>query len=141
MGFSRNFNLQYGFAFTQCFGTLDDNSLRIHILSFNNEARGMTTIRELADTRKVETADQLTVKGAIELVELDRERSVGRNSLLAIVVANSTTYEMASLFAAISKSKHKDARVFYDTGQALSWLGYRGREANALDAFMKQNYV
>ncbi len=141
MGFSRHFNVQYGFAYTQCFGTIDDNSLRIHILSFNYQAKGMTTIRELADTRKLEKADQLTVKGAIELAALDRDRSAGRHSLLAIVVANSTYYEMACLYAAVSKSPRKDARVFFDTGQALSWLGYQGREMNALDAFMKQNHV
>ena len=48
MAFSRHFYPEHNFAFTQCYGIVDDSSLRIHILSFNIEAQGMQNIRELA---------------------------------------------------------------------------------------------
>ena len=52
MGFLRHFYPEYNFAFTQCYGVVDDNNLRVHILSFNIEAKGMKNIRELADARQ-----------------------------------------------------------------------------------------
>ena len=41
MAFSRNFYPACNFAYTQCVGIVDDNSLRIRILSFNIEAQGL----------------------------------------------------------------------------------------------------
>lgn len=140
MAFSRHFYPQYSFAFTQCHGVIDDNSLRIHILGFNNEAKGMTIIRELVDARKLENASQVTVQGLVQLSELGNQRAAGRDGYLAIVVADPLIYEMAQLYANLVRDLKKDTRVSFDVNDALAWLGYGGHEADTLLAFMRKNH-
>jgi len=109
MGFLQHFYPEYNFAFTQCYGVVDDNNLRVHILSFNIEAKGMKNIRELADARKVENAGKVTVQGLVQLSELGKERAAGKDGLLAIVVAKPLIDTMARIYAtsiAESKKRH-----------------------------------
>ena len=141
MAFSRHFYPEYNFAFTQCHGVIDDNSLRIHILGFNNEARGMTIIRELVDARKLENASQVTAQGLVQLSELGNQRAAGRDGYLAIVVADTLIYEMAQLYANLVKDLKKDTCVSFDVNEALAWLEYDGHEAETLHAFMRKNRV
>lgn len=141
MAFSRHFYQDYNFAFTQCHGVIDDNSLRIHILGFNNEAKGMTIIRELADARKLDNAGQVTVQGLVQLSELGNQRAAGRDGYLAIVVADPLIYEMGQLYANLVRDLKKDTRVFFDVKEALAWLGYDGHEADTLLAFMRKHRV
>ncbi|BBO70319.1 hypothetical protein DSCA_42490 [Desulfosarcina alkanivorans] len=141
MGFSRHFFPEYQFAFTQCYGIVDDNSLRIHILSFNLEAKGMTYIRELADARKLDNVSNVTVQGLVQLSELGKERSAGRRGLLAIVVARPLIYEMARIYAGLLTDIKKDTRIFYDVKEALSWLDYDGQEIDRLIRYMGKHRV
>ena len=141
MAFSRHFYQDYNFAFTQCHGVIDDNSLRIHILGFNNEAKGMTIIRELADARKLDNAGQVTVQGLVQLSELGNQRAAGRDGYLVIVVPDPLIYEMAQLYANLVRDIKKDTRVAFDVNEALAWLGYDGPAADTLLAFMRKNRV
>jgi hypothetical protein len=137
MAFRRHFLPDRNFAFTRCYGSIDDNSLRIHILSFNNEAKGMRSIRELADARELDNAGDVTVQGLVQLSELGHERAAGRDGLLAIVVADALIFEMATIYATLVNEIKMDVRVFYDVAEALAWLGYDEQEAIELMSFMR----
>jgi hypothetical protein len=141
MAFSRHFLRQHDFAFTQCHGVIDDNSLRIHLLCFGIEAQGMTTIRELADARGIEKANKATVSGLVELAQLDKERSAGRKEYLAIVVTRPLIYEMFRLYADSVRAGKQDIGIFHKPSQALSWLGYDGPEVSQLHRFMNKHRV
>jgi hypothetical protein len=139
MGFTRHFFPEYNFAFTQCYGVIDDNTLRIHILSYNIEAKGMRKVRELADARSLEKADKVSVQGLVRLSDLNAERKAGKGGLLAIVVATPFIYEMARVYATSIKANKKDIGIFYDVNEALSWLGYNGQESDKLLKFMNRH--
>lgn len=141
MAFSRHFYRQHDFAFTQCYGVIDDNSLRIHLLSFGIEAQGMTTIRELADVRGIGKANKATVRGLVELSQLDKIRSAGRKEYLAIVVSKPLIYEMSRLYADSVRASKQDIGIFHKPSHALSWLGYDGPEVDQLYRFMNRNRV
>ena len=142
MAFSRHFYPEHNFAYTQCHGMVDDNSLRIHILSFNIEAEGMQAIRELADVRRIENASKITVQGIIELAELGKERAAGRNGWLAIVVPDDPLIEKMARFYGAAVAGHKKAtRIFHSVKDALRWLGYADPEADKLRRFVQANRV
>jgi len=142
MAFTRHFCPELNFAFTQCDGIVDDNSLRIHILSFNIEAKGMQNIRELADVRGLENASKVTVQGIIELAELGRERAAGSGGLLAVVVPDNPLIEkMARFYGAAVDGHKKDTQIFHSVKDALHWLGYGGSEVDKLLRFVNTNRI
>ena len=141
MAFSRHFFRVYNFAYTQCFGIVDDSSLRIHLLSFQIESQGMKVIRELADTRGIERADKATVKGLVELTELDKKHTAEREELLAILVSDALILEMAQLYARSVKSGNKDIGIFQDVNEALTWLQYSEKEAGKIRQFISRHRV
>jgi len=142
MAFSRHLYPEHNFVFTQCYGIVDDNSLRIHILSFNIEAQGMRNIRELADVRRMENASKVTVQGLVELAELGKERAAGRNGMLAIVVPDNPLIEKLARFYGSAVAGHKKAtRIFPMVEDALRWLGYNDRETGSLLRFINRNRV
>ena len=140
MAFSRSFFPKHKFAFTQCYGIVDDSSLRIHILSFNIEAQGMQNIRELADIRRLENASKVTVQGLVELAELGNERAAGRNGMLAMVVPDNTLIEkLACLYGSAVDGHKKATRLFLTEEDALRWLGYDDPETEILLRFINKN--
>jgi len=142
MAFTRNFHRELNFAFTQCHGILDDNSLRIHILSFNIEAKGMKNFREIADARRLDNASKITVKGLLELSELANERTAGKDGLLAIIVPDNPMIEkMAELYGYAIGDQKKETRIFHHPREALSWLGYEGNDIKKLLRFMRRHQV
>ena len=141
MGFARHFLPEYAFAYTLCYGRIDDNSLRVHILSFNIEAKEMQNIRELADARELENASRVTVQGLVQLSALGQQRAAGKGGLLAILVADPLTHQLAGVYANLLKDFKKKANVFYDAGEALAWLGYDDQAIQVLKRFMQKHRV
>lgn len=142
MAFTRNFHRKLNFAFTQCHGILDDNSLRIHILSYNIEAKGMKNIREIADARKLGNASKITVKGLLELSELANERAAGKGGLLAIIVPDDPMFQkMAELYGYAVIDQKAETRIFHHHREALVWLGYQGHDIEKLLRFMRRHQV
>jgi hypothetical protein len=127
----------------QCYGIIDDSSLYVHLLNFNieAEANGMKTIKELVDTRRIKNVDKATIRGLIELVAYDAERSSGRLEFLSIVVADPLIEEMASIYASSINASKEDVGIFHDVNTALSWLGYNEQDVYILSKFMNKHRV
>jgi hypothetical protein len=141
MAFSRHVYPELDFIFTQCVGVVDDNNLRIHLLSFEMDARGMKTIKELADIRGIKKADNATVRGLIDMADLDRKQSVGREECLAIVATMPLIHEMARMYTDLLKDSKNETSIFSNVDDALSWLGYNSQDVNVLRKFMNKHRV
>jgi hypothetical protein len=105
------------------------------------EENGMKTIKELVDTRRIKNVDKATIRGLIELVAYDAERSSGRLEFLSIVVADPLIEEMASIYASSINASKEDVGIFHDVNTALSWLGYNEQDVYILRKFMNKHRV
>ena len=142
MAFTRHFYPSYNFVFTQCTGTVDDNDLRIHILSFQVESKGLTFVRELLDFRHLQKADKLTIQGLIEISELERQRSEDRDFRLALIVNQPLFTQIAHIYAQIVTTKNLRTKIFHDDiDGALSWLGYEIPRKEQLKKFIRKHRI
>lgn len=138
MAFSRHIDRQHHFVYSRCDGIVDDNDLRVHVLGFQVDTKGLPFIRELLDFRHLQKAEKLTLQGVIEISRLERQRSTDRDFRLAIVADRPLFYQMARVYAQILRTKNLKVRVFKDTTVAagLTWLGYRNDDHAHLSDFI-----
>jgi len=142
MAFTRHFSPSYNFVYTQCTGMVDDNDLRIHILSFQLESKGLTFVRELLDFRHLQKADKLTIQGLIEISELERQRSEDRDFGLALLANRPLFRQIAQIYAQIISTENLKTRIFHDDmDHALSWLGYEDPKKERLKQFIRKHRI
>lgn len=139
MAFTRHFMKRRHFVYSRCSGTLDDQDLRVHILSFQVESKGMGHVRELLDFRPLQRAERLTVQGLIEICELERQRSLDRDFRLAMLTAEPRIAQLAEIYARVIETGNLKARVFGDALEpALTWLGYDRAQKGEVIAFVNR---
>ena len=137
MAITRHFYRPHNFAYSKCDGSIGDQDLRIHVLNFQVESRGLAYVREVLDFRGLTEADQLTVQGMIEITDLERNRSRDRNFRLAILTNQPLFKQIARLYGQVIGTPNLITRVFDDdTDEALAWLGYDRKTAAVLHRFM-----
>ena len=141
MAFSRHVSHTHHFVYSRCAGIVDDNDLRIHVLGFQVDTRGLPFVRELLDFRYLQKADKLTLQGIIEISQLERQRSSDRDFLLAIVADQPLFYQMARIYALVIRTKNLKVKVFKDASvaAALTWLGYQGSDHAQLVDFIDRH--
>jgi len=141
MAITRHFCRAHNFAYSQCVGSIDDQDLRIHVLNFQVESRGLGYVREILDFRGLMEADQLTVQGMIEITDLERKRSRDRDFRLAILTNRPLFKQIAHLYAQVIRTENLITRVFDDdVDAALTWLGYDRQTAVMLNRFMVDHH-
>ena len=101
MAITRHFYRPYNFAYSQCYGSIGDQDLRIHVLNFQVESRGLAYVREILDFRGLVQADELTVQGMIEITDLERKRSQDRDFRLAMLTNLPLFEQIARLYAQV----------------------------------------
>ena len=142
MAITRHFCRAHNFAYSQCVGSIDDQDLRIHVLNFQVESRGLGYVREILDFRGLMEADQLTVQGMIEITDLERKRSRDRDFRLAILTKRPLFKQIGRLYAQVIGTPNLKTRVFDDdANQALGWLGYDRKTAAVLRGFISDQLV
>ena len=62
MGFSRHYFKDYNFMLTKISGEIDNNSLSQHVIDVNNEAEGISNLKELADCREITSVKLLSTQ-------------------------------------------------------------------------------
>ncbi len=140
MAFTRHFLKTYRFVYSRCTGTLDDQDLRVHVLSFQVESKDLPFVRELLDLRDVQRAGGLTVQGMVEICELERQRSDDRDFRLAILAEPPTMIKIAQVYALLIRTDNLAARVFDDgTATPLAWLGYDAAARKKIAAFVDRH--
>ena len=142
MSITRHFYTAHHFAYSQCVGSMDDQDLRIHVLSFQMESKGMPYVREVLDFRQLRRVDKLTVQGMIEICDLERERSEDRDFRLAIVVSQPLIEQIALIYAQVIRTDNLKVKVFDgDVEDALAWLGYDRPLRRQLNSFMDNHRI
>lgn len=137
MTITRHFLKMFNFAYSRCTGSIDDHELRVHVLSFQVESKGLTFVREVLDFRELHKADRLTVQGMIEISELERRRSEDRDFRLAIVTKQPLFEKIGNLYAQVIGTANLRVAVLGDQiDEALAWLGYAGAQSAQLKRFI-----
>jgi len=137
MSITRHFHQSHNFAYSQCVGSLDDQDLRIHVLNFQVESKGLFFVRELLDFRGLIEVDRLTVQGMIEITDLERRRSRDRDFRLAMLTSQPLFKQIARLYSHVIRTGNLITRVFDDeVDDALAWLGYDHKASAVLRRFM-----
>ena len=140
MAFTRHFLKTLNFVYSRCTGTLDDQDLRVHVLSFQVESKGLPFVRELLDFRQVQRAGNLTVQGMVEICDLERQRSDDRDFRLAILAAPPIMIKIAQVYALLIRTENLAVRVFDDdVATPLVWLGYGVADRKRLTAFIARH--
>ena len=112
MTITRHFCKDHHFAYSQCVGSIDDQDLRIHVLSFQVESKGMPYVREILDFRQLRSVERLTVQGMIEICDLERERSEDRAFRLAIMAGQPLFEQIALVYAQVIATENLKVNVF-----------------------------
>jgi len=142
MPITRHIQRPYNFAYSQCIDSIGDQDLRIHVLNFQIESRGLAFVREILDFRCLTEADELTVQGMIEITDMERKRSPDRDFRLAILTNQPLFKQIARLYAQVIATENLIPRVFDDdVDEALTWLGYDRKAATVLQRFMGDHGV
>lgn len=137
MAITRHFDRQHNFAYSQCVDSIGDQDLRIHVLNFQVESKGLVYVREVLDFRGLTEADALTVQGMIEITDLERKRSRDRDFRLAILTNRPLFKQIARLYGQVLSTDNLITRVFDDdVDAALAWLGYDRESTEVLRRFM-----
>lgn len=142
MAITRHYLKSQHFAYSQCVGSMDDQDLRIHVLSFQMESKEMPCVREVLDFRQLRRVDKLTVQGMIEICDLERERSVDRDFRLAIIAVQPLIEQIANIYAQVIRTDNLKVKIFHgDMDDALGWLGYDRPLMLRLNRFMDKRRI
>lgn len=133
MEFPVYFNQKHNFMLTRLAGYIDNNKLRNYVLNLNKLTAGVSGLREIADCRKIENISCPTVEDTTLGAELESNKP---GSLLAIVVPDSPLfYGVARVYQTFT-GNHREAKLFYNIRDALTWLGYGEAEIKELITFV-----
>ena len=136
MIFSRHFSKDHNFMYTKIAGEINDQNLRQHVIDKNKETEGISNFRELADCREISCMDSLTVQGAADSADTERDM---HDSLLAILVTNSTLlFGLARAYQTFAEDRRKSVEIFKDIDKALAWLANDEQEVDLLNEYIKK---
>ena len=139
MAYTRHFCPELNFVLTECTGSIDDQTLLVHFMSFRNEATGFMRIRELVDLRMLRKYDKLTVKGLIQTAQKHKELFMDKELLSAILVNSNEYAKMAQFYASLANSSNFQIKVFQEgIDEALIWLGYAYEDRSKLRSFIRR---
>lgn len=129
MAFTRHFYRNLNLVFTQVTGTIDDQSLLIHIMSLQADSGNYHCIREMVDARDLRNTDGLTVQGCIRIAEKHRELFPGKEFLAAVLVNSSEIGKIVDVYASLAGSMNLKVKAFDGAlDDPLAWLGYEYRD-------------
>ncbi len=137
MAFKIHINHELNFAYTKVTGTLSDEDLRLMVLAFQIESKGLEYVREIIDMRDLRSAAGLTVEGLLRMSELERVRSTDRDVLLAVLTSDRMIKMVAEIFANVNDGGNLRINVYGDDDEeALCWLGYEDTDRATLKRFI-----
>jgi hypothetical protein len=139
MPYTRETFSKFNFVYSLVTGTLDDQSLMIHLMSFYAESTNSGVIRELVDTRTVHNAEGLTVRGLIRAAETHK-RLFADIDFRAAVLVNTTEYKKGvEIYSSLANTKMIQVQAFENGLDApLAWLGYNKDDRSKIKRFINR---
>jgi hypothetical protein len=140
MAYTRHLCPKLNFILTQGTGTVDDQSLLIHLMSIRIESKRYRNIRELVDLRNLKNDDKLTVRGLIKIAETHREFFQKKDFLAAVLVNPPSTGKLVEIYSSLVTTTKLRVKVFIgEIDKSLTWLGYDSEDLDKLKKFITKH--
>jgi hypothetical protein len=137
MAYARFLYPKLNFALTQCTGMIDDNQMRIYIMSFRAESGDFEFIRELVDLRNLRNLDKLTAKGLIRIARMHKDLFSEKDFRRAVLNRSETFREVSEIYSMLLSKQNIKMKVFEgNLDEPLAWLGYRKDDIGKLKRFI-----
>ena len=140
MAFTRELSPKLDFVYTLATGTLDDQTLMIHLMSFHAESEDYKFIRELLDTRGLQNVDGLTVRGLIRAAETQKKLFPGRDFRAAVMVNSAEYRKGVEIYSSLAGTEKLQIKPFENgLDEPLAWLGYNKEDRGRIKRFISRH--
>ncbi|BBO74757.1 hypothetical protein DSCW_21740 [Desulfosarcina widdelii] len=140
MAYTRELFPKLNFVYTLATGTLDDQPLMIHLMSFYAESEDYEVIRELLDTRGLQNVEGLTVRGMIRAAETQKKLFPGRDFRAAVIVNSAEYRKGVEIYSSLANTKKLQIKPFENgLDEPLVWLGYNKENRIKIKRFISRH--
>jgi len=140
MAYTRELFPRLNFVYTLATGTLDDQTLMIHLMSFYTESTGFEVIRELMDTRGLHSMEGVTVRGLIRAAETQRKLFPGRDFRAAVMVNSDEYRKGVKIYSSLANTRELQIKAFENgLDEPLAWLGYKKEDRIKIKRFISRH--
>jgi len=139
MAYTREFFPKLNFVYTLATGTLDDQTLMIHLMSFYTESTGFDFIRELVDTSGLHSIKGVTVQGLIRAAETQKKLFPGRDFRAAVMVNSDEYRKGVKIYSSLANTRELQIKAFENgLDEPLAWLGYNKEDRIKIKRFINR---
>ena len=140
MTYTRELFPKLNFVYTLATGTLDDQTLMIHLMSFHAESEDYEVIRELLDTRGLQNVKGLTVRGLIRAAETQKKLFPGRDFRAAVMVNSAEHRKGVEIYSSLASTNELQIKPFESRlDEPLAWLGYNKEDRIKIKRFISRH--
>ena len=140
MAYTRELFPKLNFVYTLATGNLDDQTLMIHLMSFDAESSDYEVIRELSDMRGLRNAEGLTVRGLIRAAETQKKLFPDRDFRTAVMVNSDEHRKGVKIYSSLANTKEIQIKAFENgLDEPLAWLGYNKQDRIKIKRFISRH--
>ena len=140
MAYTRELFTKLNFVYTLATGNLDDQTLMIHLMSFDAESSDYEVIRELSDMRGLRNAEGLTVRGLIRAAETQKKLFPDRDFRAAVMVNSDEYRKGVNIYSSLVDTKKIQIKAFENgLDEPLAWLGYNKEDRTKIKRFIRRH--
>ena len=137
MTYTRDLFPKFNFIYSLATGTVDDQTLMIHIMSIYAETVGYKVINELVDARNLHTVSALTVRGLIRAAETQQRLFPEKDFRAAVLVDTMESRKAVDIYAVLTNTANLQIKAFEGgMDEPLAWLGFNRSEADRIKQFI-----
>ena len=139
MTYTRTFLPSLDFVYTQATGTIDDQTLLIHFMSFSAEVASYKVVKELVDLREVRKEDGLTVRGLIRAAAMHQKLFPKRDFLSAVLVNSMESHKTIEIYSFLASMENLRIKPFSGgLTEPIAWLGFDKDERARIRRFINK---
>jgi len=137
MTYTREFLPSLDFVYTQATGTIDDQTLMIHFMSFSTEVTGYKVIKELVDIREVRKEIGMTVRGLIRAAAMHQKLFPKKDFFSAVLVDSLESLKAIEIYSFLTGKENLRVKPFSGgLTEPIDWLGYDKDEKARIRRFI-----
>ena len=137
MAYTREYFPKLDFVYTRATGTIDDQTLLIHFMSFSTEVASYKVVKELVDIREVRSEIGLTVRGLIRAAAMHQKLFPKRDFLSAVLVNSIESFKTIEIYSSLASMENLIIKPFSGgLNQPIAWLGYDKDEKARIKRFI-----
>ena len=139
MAYTRDLFPKFNFVYPLATGTVDDQTLMIHLMSFHAETTAYPFFRELVDARDLHNVAGLSVQGLIRAAETHQRLYPDKDLRGAVLVDSTERRKGVDIYASLAKRENLHVKAFGgEFDEPLAWLGFDPPERVEIQRFIEQ---